>query len=265
MLWSFAAAQTQARTPGLVLRSGRFTLSLECGHPGSKDHAMLDTLVIATGNPHKIAEMSAMLDGMGLAVIGLDRVETERGLTEPVESGTTFEANARIKALSYSGQTGLACLADDSGLVVDALGGGPGVISSHYATDGRETGLKRSERDSANNERLMGELQGVPLQERRARFVCVMALALPGSGDAPPRVAAITRGSFEGRIGLPSEVPRGDRGFGYDPLFLVDERTSAELSPDQKNALSHRGRAARAMVEIVRGVLGGGAWPIAPG
>jgi len=137
------------------------------------------------------------------------------------------------------------------------------VISSNYATDGRDTGLDRDERDRTNNERLMRELQGVPIDNRQARFVCVMALALPGSDGT--RVVAITRGSFEGRIGLPGDVPRGDRGFGYDPLFLVDHRTSAQLPSDEKNALSHRGEAARAMVEVIGGVLGGGDWPIPQG
>jgi XTP/dITP diphosphohydrolase len=165
---------------------------------------------------------------------------------EPAETGATFEENATIKALSYAEQTGMLCLADDSGLEIDALGGRPGVISSHYCTDGREAGMSRPERDSANNARVLRELEGVPEHERTARFVCVMVLA------SKEGVLATTRGVFAGRIGTPPRVPAGGNGFGYDPLFLVGpdyQRTGAQLSSDEKNRLSHRGAAARAMRE----------------
>ncbi|MFI4882172.1 MAG: non-canonical purine NTP pyrophosphatase, partial [Phycisphaerales bacterium JB064] len=158
----------------------------------------------------------------------------------------TFEANATIKAVSYARQTGTMCLADDSGLVVDALGGAPGVISSHYSTNGAEDGRSRAERDAANNARLLRELDGVPAERRTARFVCVMVLA-----DANGDVLATGQGAFEGRIG---EQPRGSNGFGYDPLFLVApdfDRTSAELSPDEKNLISHRARAAKDLAEAI--------------
>lgn len=222
-------------------------------------------LVIATSNPHKIAEISAVLASVApgsVAPCSLAEFAARRRLTEPTETGTTFEENARIKAISYAEQTGELCLADDSGLEIDALRGGPGVISSHYCTDGREAGMSRAERDAANNDRVLRELEGVPPERRSARFVCVMVLAgVPGNerGSAP-RVLAVSRGFFDGRIGEPPDVPRGEGGFGYDPIFLVAPEytsTSAELSPERKNALSHRGAALRDMAERLRGLFAG--------
>jgi XTP/dITP diphosphohydrolase len=213
-------------------------------------------LVLATQNPGKIAELRDLLAPIGLTVLGLDDLGLG-DLPEPEESGQTFEANATIKALAYARASGRLCLADDSGLEVDALGGRPGVISSHFAFDGRTdgpaSGLTREERDAANNARLLRELEGVAPADRTARFVCTMALAGPA-----PRVLAVTTGAFEGRIGLPGEVPRGPGGFGYDPLFLVAPdftRTSAELVKAEKNRLSHRGAAVRAMIEQIRRVF----------
>lgn len=198
-----------------------------------------------------------MLALPGVEFVGLKELPGYEEFIEPDETGTTFEANATIKALSYAEQTGLPCLADDSGLEVDALGGAPGVISSHYSTDGKETGLTRPERDAANNARLLRELEGVAPELRTGRFVCQVVLASPspeGQG-----ILATARGAFEGRIGLPGEVPRGDNGFGYDPLFLVAPRfvrTSAELPAQEKNRLSHRGAAATAMLGRLRELLG---------
>ncbi len=204
-------------------------------------------IVIATGNPHKIDEIRAVLAPIGVQVIGLS--DLPGAFEEPIEGKDSFVENATLKATSYARQTGRVCLADDSGLEVDALGGAPGVISSHYATDGEETGLTREQRDSANNARLLEDLEGVAPEDRTARFVCTMVLAVAGG-----TVLATVRGAFEGRIGLPGEVPRGDNGFGYDPLVLVApefDRTGAELSPDEKNTRSHRGEAARLMaIEI---------------
>eukprot|EP00913_Durusdinium_trenchii_P006435 g6047.t1 len=391
-------------------------------------------IVIATGNPHKIDEIRAVLSPIGVGVVGLS--DLPGAFEEPVEGKDSFIENATLKATSYARQTGRVCLADDSGLEVDALGGAPGVISSHYATDGEETGLTREQRDSANNARLLADLEGVAPEDRTARFVCTMVLAAPlldgastlgwagilpapdpaasspyqgdfkthqrrlphwqlggatyfvtwrlqqgeldpeerlivldacrhwdgslfslhaacvmpdhvhllfritqlsdgswpelpkivhsiksyssnviqdrrgehgalwqreyfdrivrdsdeaqekfeyilmnpvkaglvdkpglypfafapeGRQDAGPtktRVLATVRGAFEGRIGLPGDVPRGDNGFGYDPLVLMApdfRRTGAELLPEEKNARSHRGEAARAMaIEIQR-------------
>jgi XTP/dITP diphosphohydrolase len=201
---------------------------------------MKQPLVIATGNPHKVEELRAIFGERGIQVVGLRDLGGE--FREPEEVGKTFEENARIKATSYAAQTGRVCLADDSGLEVDALGGAPGVISSHYSTGGVETGLSREERDAANNTKLMNEMEGV--ENRVGRFVCVMCVA-----DGK-HVIATARGVFEGRIGLPGEVPRGANGFGYDPLFVIEDgRASAELSPEEKNARSHRGMAAREMVK----------------
>lgn len=396
----------------------------------------LDRIVIATGNPHKVAELRAILGHLNVEAVALSDLG---GYDEPVETGETFEANASIKALSYARATGLPCLADDSGIEIDALGGAPGVISSHYCTDGREVGMSRAERDELNNERVLRELAGVPPEERTARFVCVMALAgvepppkaggtgVGGMGVSPvrvpigerlttsrrnlphwqrggstyfvtfrvargelsesereivlescqfihgkrawvsiavvmpdhvhlllkpmrlpdggwlslssilhsvksftahriqklrgdhgalwqgesydrivrdadeydekfeyirlnpvrrglvedsrdyrflwapqpipvahrrdahatlaPKLLARSRETFEGRIGLPGEVPRGDNGFGYDPIFLVApgfEHTSAELPPDEKNRRSHRAAAAEFMAKEIR-------------
>lgn len=208
------------------------------------------TVVLATANPHKVAELREIFGASGIEVIGLAEAAPGRTLAEPKETGTTFEENAAIKARAYAAQLKMMCLADDSGLEIDALEGAPGVISSHYSTDGLETGLSRAERDRANNERVLRELHNIPDFRRTARFVCVMCLA-----DADGLIIATTRGAFEGRIGLPGEIPRGSNGFGYDPLFLVAPefmRTSAELSPEEKNARSHRGAAAREMESRIR-------------
>lgn len=249
-----------------------------------------NTLVLATANPHKVEELRAILapasETPGLTILGLSDL-LARGiapLAEPEEIGRTFEHNAAIKALSYAAQTGLTCLADDSGLEIDALDGRPGVISSHYfnggQTDGRAAGMGRQERDRLNNARVLEELRGVPVERRTARFVCVMAVAgrRPTAFSGPPAGAAPAvqpspgatlfttfRGTFEGRIGLPiSEapadrpelvIPRGRNGFGYDPLFLVAPdftRTGAELAPDVKNTLSHRASAAGRLLEWLR-------------
>ncbi len=219
---------------------------------------MIDELVIATGNPHKVAELREILSPTGLRVRSLADLE-QQGLgpfDEPAETGSTFEDNAQIKAFAYARRTGLPCLADDSGLVVDALGGRPGVISSHYCTDGRDDGLEREQRDRLNNARVLRELDGVPPEQRTARFVCVMVVAAPAAqSPSEPIIIASARGTFEGRIGIPPAVPRGSHGFGYDPIFLVAPdftRTGAELAPEEKNALSHRARAAQALLEHLR-------------
>jgi len=195
-------------------------------------------VVFASGNPHKVDEVRAILGGRGIEVMGLDGA-----IPEPEENADTFEGNAAIKALYYAAATGMVCLADDSGLEVDALDGRPGVYSARYAG----IGSNRVERDAANNAKLLKELEGVPELDRTARFVCAMVLAEPPT-DAHPegRIIATTRGTFEGRIGF---SPRGTNGFGYDPLLVLEDgRTSAELTSVEKNARSHRGAAARAMV-----------------
>lgn len=213
----------------------------------------MDPIVIATGNPHKVDELRTIFARVEIPVLGLRDLPGHGSLVEPTESGSTFAENAAIKARAYAAQTGRLCLADDSGLEIDALHGRPGVISSHYCTDGRDGGMARGERDRRNNERVLRELHGVPPPRRGARFVCVMCVA--GAGGDPCRIIFSARGIFEGRIGLSGDVPRGENGFGYDPLFLVAPdfaRTSAELPPAEKNRLSHRARAAERVAEWLR-------------
>lgn len=212
-------------------------------------------LVIATGNPHKVDELRAIFAAANIPIQGLKDLPNHDRFTEPHEHGTTFAANARIKALSYAQQTGLTCLADDSGIEIDALElpdgtPRPGVISSHYCTNGEERGMSRAERDSANNALVLKQLERTPPEKRSARFVCCMCIATP---DA--RVLHESRGTFEGRIGTPPRVPAGTHGFGYDPLFLVAPdfaRTGAELPPEEKNRTSHRAKAATAMATWLR-------------
>ncbi|MBN8596208.1 MAG: non-canonical purine NTP pyrophosphatase [Planctomycetes bacterium] len=208
-------------------------------------------IVLATANPHKVDEMRAIFSILTprATLVGLSDCAGSP-FPEPVETGSTFEQNSAIKARAYAIATNRLCLADDSGLEIDALGGRPGVISSHYCTDGREAGMTRPERDAANNTRVLRELEGVAPERRTARFVCVLTLS-----SAQGSTLAQVRGNFEGRIGLPPEVPRGQDGFGYDPLFLAAPsftRTSAELSADEKNRISHRRSAAEQMAAIVR-------------
>ena len=189
----------------------------------------IERLVVASKNEDKLREMKAVLLGLGLVnelVAGLDWPDVEE--TEP-----TLEGNALLKARAVAAATGLPSLADDTGLEVDALDGAPGVRSSRYAGE---------EASYADNVRVLLEhLSGET--ERSARFRTVMALIIPG------REEIVAEGVLEGRI---IETPRGDSGFGYDPVFLVKGRTLAELGPVEKNAISHRGRALRALAEKLR-------------
>ncbi|MFT3922220.1 MAG: RdgB/HAM1 family non-canonical purine NTP pyrophosphatase [Myxococcales bacterium] len=192
-------------------------------------------LLIATTNPHKVREIGEVLRPLGIDVCGLADVAPD--LPEPVEDAETFEGNARIKAMAYARALQVPCLADDSGLEVDALGGAPGVHSARYAGVGKT----REERDRANNQKLIGELHRLGDVDRGARFVCALCLV-----DAKGGVLFEARGTFPGQI---TDEARGENGFGYDPhLFLPDVgKTSAELSSEAKNARSHRGAATRAL------------------
>lgn len=192
-------------------------------------------IVLATGNPHKVREITAIMNRAAPeARLRFMAASEFSGIAEPEETGATFEANALLKARYWAGKTGHLALADDSGLVVDALDGRPGVLSARYDT----TAERR-------NERVLRELRGVAPECRRARFVCVAALADP-SGEA-----ACAEGRIEGWI---TEAPRGAGGFGYDPIFEPARdpdarsieragRTLAEYSESEKNEVSHRGRA----------------------
>ena len=196
-------------------------------------------LLVATGNRHKLGELSAMLQGW-LEVVDLELVCAADfpEVAEPAENAETFEENALIKARAYCAATGLVTLADDSGLVIDALVGRPGVRSARYA-----------ETPAARIERVLREMQHVPEAQRTARFVCAMALCAPG--------VELTRcGTVEGVI---VRAERGEGGFGYDPIFEVRDdgsgvtqhagRTLAELDEQVKNQISHRGRAMVAIRE----------------
>lgn len=184
-------------------------------------------LLLATNNPGKVAELRHLLDGCGWQIV----TPADLGLKLEVEEvGQTYAENATMKALAFASASGLVTLADDSGLEVDALGGRPGLMSARYAGPDRT--------DAERVGKLLDELSGVPDEQRGARFRAVIAIA-----DAAGRVELV-EGTVEGRI---AHEPRGENGFGYDPVFLLPERglTAAELSPDEKHAVSHRGVAAR--------------------
>ncbi|MDE0152293.1 MAG: RdgB/HAM1 family non-canonical purine NTP pyrophosphatase [Gammaproteobacteria bacterium] len=189
-------------------------------------------VVLASNNPAKLRELDAVLRPMGWELVA----QGDLGVPEAEETGTTFEANALLKARHAAACTGLAALADDSGIEVDALDGHPGVYSARYA------GLQCD--DEANNRLLLQELEGIPEEQRGARYQCVIALVRTAEDPDP----LIARGVWEGRI---LETPQGHNGFGYDPLFYVPTHgcASAELEPDTKNGISHRGVALRALIE----------------
>jgi XTP/dITP diphosphohydrolase len=195
-----------------------------------------EAVVLATGNAGKLREMREILATWDVKVCSLAEFTT--GSAE--ETGTTFVDNAVLKARFAAAASGLPAIADDSGLEVDALGGAPGVHSARYA------GLGCTDRD--NNDKLLRELRDVPDLARTARYRCAMVY-LRGPDDAAPLVA---QAAWEGRIG---RLPRGNGGFGYDPLFLVVDddggRTAADLTPDDKNRRSHRGQALRALVAML--------------
>jgi len=183
-------------------------------------------LVIATGNAGKLREIQALLAPVGIESIG----QSAFSVSSVEETGATFIENAILKARHAAMLSGLPALADDSGLVVDALGGAPGIHSARYAGE--------SANDAANVRKLLVALEGVPKAERTARFQCVLAL-LRHADDPVPLVC---EGSWEGRI---ADAPSGADGFGYDPVFMVPTlgKTAAQMAPEQKNRMSHRGKA----------------------
>jgi XTP/dITP diphosphohydrolase len=195
-------------------------------------------LILATRNAGKIREIAEILFIPGLRLHTFSEFED---WPELVETGDTLEDNAVLKADALTRRFGMPALADDSGLLVDRLGGRPGVHSSRYA--GPEGDAEK------NMGRLLSELDGVPETERTARFACVIALALPGAD------VRLTRGECEGTILIGR---RGTGGFGYDPVFRPEgfERSMAELSLEEKNAISHRGKALRAMRGVLRELMG---------
>jgi XTP/dITP diphosphohydrolase len=194
------------------------------------------TIVLASNNRKKLQEMQALLEPAGVTL----KPQSDYGIPEAVENGLTFVENALFKARHASSLTGLAAIADDSGLELDALGGAPGIHSARFAAKPGEGNSS----DEANNALLLERLRGVPRSKRSARFQCAIVLQrFPG--DPMPLVC---QGTWEGVI---LEQAAGAHGFGYDPLFFVPTHhcSSAELPPDTKNALSHRGQALRQLLE----------------
>jgi XTP/dITP diphosphohydrolase len=199
-------------------------------------------LVLATRNVHKVAELRRILAEADLGGIDLVGVETFPGVEDVVETGVTFVENARLKAHAVAAATGVPAIADDSGLCVDVLGGSPGVFSARWSG--------RHGDDLANLELLLRQLGDVPDGHRGAHFACAAVLALPTGAERA------VEGTLPGRL---IRAPRGAGGFGYDPIFTPTglDRTTAELTAVEKDAISHRGRAFRALVPAVRELLGG--------
>lgn len=200
-------------------------------------------LLVATRSAHKLRELRELLGPLSTQLVSLD----DAGIPgDALEDGETFESNAAKKARFFAASSGLPTLADDSGLEVDALGGGPGVRTRRYAGENAT--------DEENNVKLLRELAGLPPERRTARYRCVLALALPEAagprGGIPVR---FSHGTLEGRIAV---APRGSGGFGYDPIFepaveRPGDRTLGEWTAEAKNCVSHRGRAARRMHAIL--------------
>ena len=210
------------------------------------DSARRDLLLIATRSPHKLRELRELLGPLRARLVDLDEAGA---VGDAVEDGETFEANAAKKARFYSNQTGLPTLADDSGLEVDALAGGPGVRTRRYAGE--------SATDEQNNEKLLAALAGLAPGRRGARYRCVLALALPElAGPREGLPLRLAHGTCKGRI---ATVPRDSGGFGYDPIFEpasepAGGRTLGQWSAEAKNRISHRGKAARRMGAILAGL-----------
>lgn len=189
-------------------------------------------IIIATHNKHKLREMSRILSPMGYEVV----TDTDLGieLSEVEENGETFLDNARIKSQAGCKESGYPCIADDSGLCVDALGGAPGVFSARYS------GVHGD--DDGNNRKLLAELEGVPTEKRTAHFACAICLSFPDGREVT------ATGKCEGYIGYEK---KGSNGFGYDPLFMVGQRSLAEMSAEEKDAISHRGNALKELQKIL--------------
>ena len=189
-------------------------------------------IIIATHNKHKLQEMSRILSPMGYEVV----TDLDLGieLSDVEENGETFLDNARIKAEAGCKESGLPCIADDSGLCVDALGGAPGVYSARYS------GVHGD--DDGNNRKLLSELSGVPAEKRTAHFACAICVSFPDGSEVT------ATGKCEGYIGYEK---KGTNGFGYDPLFMVGDRSLAQMTAEEKDAISHRGNALKELQKIL--------------
>ncbi|WP_110669664.1 RdgB/HAM1 family non-canonical purine NTP pyrophosphatase [Salinicola halophilus] len=199
----------------------------------------LDDLVVASANSGKLTEFQQLLGPLGCRV----QLQSAFGVTDVEETGLTFVENAILKARAASRASGLPALADDSGLAVEALGGAPGIYSARYAGASGD----RAARDRANNDKLLEALKEVPEGARGARYWCVLVLLRHAEDPVP----LIVQRDWAGDI---LAYPRGEGGFGYDPLFWVPESamSAGELSSDEKNRLSHRGRALQALMEQLK-------------
>ena len=188
-------------------------------------------IVLATGNAGKLKEIREIFSGIDVGIVAQSDFDTP----EAIEDGLSFVENAIIKARNAAAHTGLPALSDDSGIEVDALNGEPGIHSARYAGN-----------DESNIQRLLRELDGLPDSKRTARFQCVMVYLRHANDPVP----VIAQGAWEGRI---LQAPQGEGGFGYDPVFYVPERgcSAAELSSEEKNTLSHRGKALRHMLDAL--------------
>lgn len=202
-------------------------------------------LLLATGNRGKIAELAPALAGHGLELLGLDAFPD---MPEVEETGATFEENALLKARASCKFSGLVAIADDSGLAVDWLGGAPGVHSARYGADWQP--LPGENRDGRNIRKLLHAMANVPPEKRACHFRTVMAAVAPDGREL------VVNGRWDGFL---LEAPRGANGFGYDPVFLDPDlgRTAAELSREEKNARSHRGKALRALLERLPAFISG--------
>ena len=201
-------------------------------------------IVLATRNAGKVAELERILGGLGAAGVEITGLDEFPGAPDVPETDLTFEGNALLKARSIAEYTGLPAVADDSGLCVDALNGMPGVLSARWS--GR-FGAATGDRDAANLQLLLDQIADVGDGQRGAAFVCAAVLAVPGG----------TEHAVEGRMhGTLVREPRGSGGFGYDPVFVPDgeTRTTAEMAAQEKNAISHRGRAFRALADVISGM-----------
>ena len=194
-------------------------------------------IIFATGNPGKIREIREILADFGVEVVSMNDAGIQ---LEIAEDGKTFAENALIKARTVCDASGEITMSDDSGLVVDALDGEPGIYSARWLGETTSYDVKNAE--------ILHRLEGVPEEQRSARFVCAVACVFPDGTELT------SEGVFEGRIGYES---KGENGFGYDPIFYVpsEGRYSAELSPEEKNSMSHRGQALRKMKEQLRAYL----------
>jgi XTP/dITP diphosphohydrolase len=203
------------------------------------DFINLDKVVLATGNKGKVKELARMLSGLGIEVFP----QSEFSVVDVAETGTTFVENAIIKARHAAKQTGFPAIADDSGLTVDALSGKPGVYSARYSGD--------QATDQSNITKLLDAMADIPKDKRQAKFLCVLVFMRHADDPTP----IICQGEWSGEI---TTKQQGENGFGYDPVFWVDTQncSSAQLSPAQKNAFSHRGKALKLLLAQLQNEIG---------